>query len=170
MFAWKYAATVRMMWSNIKILHYSAAWRIVAAIIIKICEHEGLWNSLINVWIPMEWRTRLLDWYSRGAQAEYQLRRRPSETFPGSTQSFQANSGIAHRLPQNGCHLNPAKFCHPTIRYRQRRTIVHKKGKQKWSYYHMLYRLRLRSRKPRLTAVGIRCADLSAPSIGKSWH
>jgi hypothetical protein len=29
---------------------------------------------------------------------------------------------------------------------------------------------RLRSRKPRLTAVGIRCADHPTPSIRKSWH
>jgi hypothetical protein len=30
--------------------------------------------------------------------------------------------------------------------------------------------LRSRSRKPRLTAVGIRCADHVTPSTGKSWH
>jgi hypothetical protein len=28
----------------------------------------------------------------------------------------------------------------------------------------------LRSRKPRLTAVGIRCTDHATPSIRKSWH
>jgi hypothetical protein len=35
---------------------------------------------------------------------------------------------------------------------------------------YSIYIYSVRSRKPRLTAVGIRCADHATPSIRKSWH
>jgi hypothetical protein len=95
-------------------------------------------------------------------------------------------------LPSNRCPIVEsvtARLCLPSICLTMIMCVTKCWVNRKTLYLHLLARYhhhlryqfqthklmshswhRLRSRKPRLTAVGIRCADHATPSIRKSWH